>query len=88
MITEETATQIARRSQWLGRINGCLENAERIKYAELAVEYCDPADKRIAQAFPLSITGVLKWLREMKAYEEVRLDELNTLAVQEAQNVN
>jgi hypothetical protein len=84
MITERTAQQIALRNRMLGKINGCLENAERMKYAELDISYYDTSEKRVTETFPLSGAGVLKWLGEMKAHEETRLDELNTLAVQEA----
>jgi hypothetical protein len=86
MITEETATQIARRNKLLAKINGCIENAERMKYAELTVEYSNTEEERMTETFPLSCAGVLRWLHEMKAYEDARLEELNTLAVQEAQD--
>jgi hypothetical protein len=90
MITKETATQIARRGERLEQINYCLKNMANITATELELSFCKPnqPDKREVESFTVSNDDVIELLERMGAYEIARLDELNTLAVQEAQSIN
>ena len=87
MITEKTAEQIYRRTQLLARINYCLENMDNLRTAELELTFrADNSDGAEGETFTFSAARVTALLREIKAENEAELDELNTLAVQEAQD--
>jgi Cu/Ag efflux protein CusF len=82
MITKDTATQIMRRNEKLEKINLCFENISRLSSAALELTFsCSDT----TEIFSIHGGRVIELLKEMKAYEETCLGELNTLAVQEAQ---
>jgi len=85
MITADTAIKIARGTQELKRVKDCMEVLEKnssIEPSQQLVITIPGCDK---EAFDVPNITALKLLGLIQKHESELLDELNTLAVQEAQ---
>jgi len=88
VITEKTAREIWRLAASLREINNCLKNMKNMIGAEMQISFMNSGvvpSKTEKELFSLPSAVVEKLLGEMKAHELALLDQLNTLAVQEAQ---
>jgi len=88
MITTETAEQIATRNQNLEKLNRCLGKIERLSSATLEVSFRAPdkAYRWETEIFQIPNPELITLLMEAKRREVDMLDNLNYLAVQEAQD--
>lgn len=87
MITEKTAAEIIAGNQRLEIISRCIEDAASLAGARLEIVFRvkGQPDKKGIETLHVPSSLVAELLQAMRECEEALLDDLNTLAVQEAQ---